>query len=59
MDEEVTLERCCGVPISRYSDLDGLTVRRLDVSQEWTESSVEDNVERLLAESEELKEMYS
>lgn len=41
-EETVTLERCCGVPISRYSVLDGLTVRRLFVRQVCTTSSIEE-----------------
>jgi len=42
-----------------YSVLDGLTVRRFDVSQEWTELSVEERISRFLAESEAEKEMYN
>ena len=41
-EESVTFERCCGVPISKYSVLDGFTVRRLLVSQVWTELSTEE-----------------
>ena len=31
-EDDCILERCCGVPTRRYSVLEGLTVRRLDVS---------------------------
>jgi len=57
MDELVTLERCWGVPIRRNSVLEGLTVRRFRLSQEWMESRVEDRVKRLDEESEGEKEM--
>jgi len=50
-EETVTLERCCGVPISRYSVLDGLTVRRLFVSQVCTASSIEEMEAREFMES--------
>jgi len=53
----VTLERCWGVPIRRNSVLEGLTVRRFRLSQEWMESRVEDRVKRLDEESEGEKEM--
>jgi hypothetical protein len=33
IEEDVSLHRCCGEPMIRYSVLDGFTVRRLDVSQ--------------------------
>src|SRR5579872_6216496 len=31
-----TLDRCCGVPISRCSVFEGLMTRRFAQSQEWT-----------------------
>lgn len=48
---------CWFVPIRRYSVFEGLTERRFDVSQEWTESRVEERMERLAVESELVKEM--
>ena len=33
MVEDDSLERCCDVPMIKYSVFEGLTVRRLDVSQ--------------------------
>ena len=59
ISEDLSFDRCCGVPMRRYSVLDGLTVRRFDVSQAWTELSVEERVSRFLAESEAEKEMYN
>jgi hypothetical protein len=45
------------VPIRRNSVLEGFTVRRFKVSQEWMISRVEDRTERLLVESEDEKEI--
>ena len=36
-----TFDRCCGVPISRYSVCDGFMTRRLAQNQEWTWSRVD------------------
>ena len=36
MEVLVTLDRCCEVPIRRYSVLEGLTTSRLAQNQEWT-----------------------
>ena len=55
--DEVTLDRCCGVPIRRYSVLDGLTVSRFIVSQACTLSRVEERIDKLRLESEAAKEM--
>lgn len=52
IEDDVTFERCCGVPISMYSVLEGLTVKRLFVSQVWTESSIDEITDRELMESE-------
>jgi len=41
----------------KNSVLAGLTERRLEVSQAWTESRAKDKVARLVAESELSKEM--
>jgi hypothetical protein len=56
-DGSRTLDLCCWVPIRRYSVLDGLTVRRFKVSQEYTASRVEDKMESLVDESELEKEI--
>ena len=53
----MSFERCCGVPIIKYSVFEGLTERRFEVSQACTESRAEDRVARLVAESVLLKEM--
>ena len=47
------------MPIKRYSVLEGLTERRLDVSQLWTVSSLDDRMDKEQVESEAEKEMYS
>jgi hypothetical protein len=57
IEGEVTLERCWGVPIRRYSVFDGLTVRRFENNQEWTVSRVDERRVRLVEESEAEKEM--
>src|SRR5579872_5530717 len=36
-----TLDRCCGVPISRYSVFEVFMTRRLAQNQEWTWSRVD------------------
>lgn len=59
MEEFVILERCLEVPIRRYSVLEGLTVRRFTLSQEWMVSRVEDRVWRLVADFDGEKEIYS
>ena len=57
MVDEVTSDRCCGVPIRRNSVLDGLTVSRIVVSQACTLSRVEERIDKLRLESEAEKEM--
>ena len=47
------------MPIKRYSVLEGLTERRLDVCQLWTVSSLDDRMDKEQVESEAEKEMYS
>jgi len=41
MEELVILDRCCLVPISKYSVFEGLTTRRLAQNQECTWSRVD------------------
>ena len=50
-EEKASLTRCCRVQMIRYSIFEGLTDRRLVVSQVYTESSIQDRVVRLLMES--------
>ena len=50
-DDEVSLARCCRVPMMRYSVFEGLTDKRLVVSQVYTESRVEEREVRLSVES--------
>jgi hypothetical protein len=57
MEELVILDRCCLVPISRYSVLEGLTTRRLAQNQEWTWSRVVVSFARAKLESLLEKEM--
>jgi hypothetical protein len=51
MEELVTLDRRCRVPISRYSVFDGLTTRRLAQNQEWTWSRVDVSLARASRDS--------
>ena len=39
----MSLPRCCGVPMMRYSVLDGLTESLFEMSQLWTESRTDDS----------------
>ena len=57
MDVLAILDRCCLVPISRYSVFDGLTTRRFAQNQEWTWSRVEVSFARAKLESVEEKDM--
>ena len=52
-----SLDRCCGVPIIRYSVLEGLRERRFERNQVRTVASVEESSERLEAEAEGGNEM--
>lgn len=56
IEVDVTLARCCEVPMIRYSVLDGLTESLFAVSQLWTDSRVEESRVRELLESELLKD---
>ena len=56
---ETTFDRCWGVPISKYSVLEGFRQRRLTENQLYTSSNMEDSFERLSTDSEEEKEKYS
>jgi hypothetical protein len=57
IEVDVTLARCCGVPMIRYSVFDGLTDSLFAVNQSWTESRVEDSTVREWFESELLNDI--
>jgi len=57
IEDDVSLARCCGVPMIRYSVLDGLTDSLFSVSQLWTDSRVDDSRVRQKSESELLKDI--
>jgi hypothetical protein len=57
IDVDANFVRCWGVPIRRYSVLEGFTVRRLEVSQLWTVSRVDERILRLGGASVAEKEM--
>jgi hypothetical protein len=59
MDGERTLDRCCGVPIKRYSVLERLTDKRFEVSHEWVWSRADVSFKREAVRSAAEKEMYS
>jgi hypothetical protein len=56
-EEEISFLRCWLLPTNKYSVFEGFTESRLAVSQAWTESSVEDRIDKFLADSEAEKEM--